>query len=499
MNESERFNNGSLNRSANPEPYEPPESLWQLIKSVANERELDTIKSIIGESLIENSIDLHNEIDSLLEIWRDYRNETNVTLNQIDLKNSKNLSLPEPPNIRETLKKEINFFVKQMREQYKEDDHFRRQISANNHNLNVINYVLNTALTKSEFQKNFSNPVRSRSTSERPVSVVNNTGNETPVIFNSSEGVGRQSRQRVRYRSISRSSSLSCSSSRNQVKSVISNYGDINVPGTLSENIESYVDEDKINCMQIDEIADHLRELLQQECDTLLKDIEFLYECIDQEREYRDSSKQSIYHEPSLNELKEERKRLETDIMSATSRNQAKISKLPLTVSSQGNNRSINSPLVRPTPSPPGSASSTKSKISIISTNDINLKDRSVSKGRSPSLKQSELKTSNSIKTTTIQKAPIITTTTSNNNNSSIKRSSSINNTPKMVSKPNTIKNQTNFLNNGLDKLDFKPSLSRSNSVSSIASSVASSMSSSTSSKLSAVQKFRQMVLDNRD
>ncbi len=68
-----------------------------------------------------------------------------------------------------------------------------------------------------------------------------------------------------------------------------------------------------------------------------------------------------------------------------------------------------------------------------------------------------------------------------------------------MVSKPNTIKNQTNFLNNGLDKLDFKPSLSRSNSVSSIASSVASSMSSSTSSKLSAVQKFRQMVLDNRD
>ena len=58
-------NNGPLVYTA--EPYEPPESLWQLIKSVANERELDVIKSIIGESIIETSIDLHNEIDTLLD------------------------------------------------------------------------------------------------------------------------------------------------------------------------------------------------------------------------------------------------------------------------------------------------------------------------------------------------------------------------------------------------------------------------------------------------
>ena len=57
-------------------------------------------------------MDLHNEIDTLLEIWRDYRNETMTSLNQI--KQSSNKNLPEPPNIRETLKKEIKFFVKQM-------------------------------------------------------------------------------------------------------------------------------------------------------------------------------------------------------------------------------------------------------------------------------------------------------------------------------------------------------------------------------------------------
>jgi len=107
----------------------------------------------------------------------------------------------------------------------------------------------------------------------------------------------------------------------------------------------------------------------------------------------------------------------------------------------------------------------------------------------------------NTVKTTTIQKPAQVTTTTNTN---TIKRSSSINNnnnnnynnTQKMAnSKSNTLNK-----NHGIEKLDLKqPTLSRANSVSSIASSVASSMSSSTSSKLSAVQKFRQMVLDNRD
>jgi hypothetical protein len=55
----------------------------------------------------------------------------------------------------------------------------------------------------------------------------------------------------------------------------------------LSENVELVVDEDKINCMDIDEIADHLRKLFHEECETLKNDIEFLYECIDKEKDYR--------------------------------------------------------------------------------------------------------------------------------------------------------------------------------------------------------------------
>jgi hypothetical protein len=201
------------------EPYEPPESLWQLIKSIANEKELDVIKSIIGQAVIESSIDLHNEIDTLLEIWRDYRNETMVSLNKIKQNMNKTTNLPEPPNIRETLKKEIRFFVTQMREVYREEDKFCKQIVANNHNLNVINYALNSnsSSTETVYDLNQSklnikmNIKRSSSTGsmalERPQTSINKrTGMETPIIVNTSRvsakapGSGRQSRQRIRYR-----------------------------------------------------------------------------------------------------------------------------------------------------------------------------------------------------------------------------------------------------------------------------------------------------------
>jgi hypothetical protein len=453
------------------EPYEPPESLWQLIKSVANERELDVIKSIIGASLVETSIDLHNEIDSLLEIWRDYRNETMVSLNQIKQSINSKTNLPEPPNIRETLKKEIRFFVKQMREQFKEEDKFCRQIVANNHNLNVINYVLNSASQSNEaiFDLNEtssasatpSKPSQKRSSSlviERPMTALSKqTGNETPLVVSSSRastktGEGRQSRQRIRYRSGSRSSSANSARTITSARHTFACDEASQIPATLSENLEGVVDEDKLNCAHIDEIAEHLRELLQEECDALLKDTEFLYECIDRENEYRAKSRLNL-REPSLNELKEERKKLEADLLSSTGKNQIQISKLPASVSVNSNNRSIRSPVLtsRISPSPPPSAISKTTKLI------------------SPNLAAS--------KKPVVKASPVV------------KRSSSL------VPASNPTRSS------GYGKVSAKSKengLSRPDSVSSVASSVASSVS-STNSKQSAVQKFRQMVLESRD
>ena len=439
----------------NLEPYEPPECLWQLIKSVANEKELDVIKSIIGESLVETSIDLHHEVDSLLEIWRDYRNETQTSLNQIKQNFTKNsTSLPEPPNIRLTLKKEIQFFVKQMREQFKEEESFRRQILNNKHNLNVINYVLN------------SNVGPSRGRSEQPRSARDRrTGSETPTNERS------QSRQRLRYTTASRCGSAS-SSSNNRPNS------ELNKQNTaFNEDLELLVDEEKINCMQIDQIADHLRELLQTECDTLIKDIDFLYECIDKENEYRESSKRDI-KEPSLNELKEERRKLEEGLLSSTGKNQAQISRLPASVSSRG----VNSPVVitRETPSPPGSATSFKSRVSVASNKVAIVEVKNTQRPVVTSKNEASSKRSSSVSKSETDKL-------------NAKQASSIYSIPQ-IKVDNKLASA--LLNKDLN--DTRPSFTRTNSVSSVASSV-SSLSSSTSSRLSSVQKLRQMVLDSRD
>ena len=74
--------------------YEPPESLWQLITENVNESELDAIKAAIGESLVDTSIELHSEIETLLDIWRDYRHETECNNDQIIRNNSNKNILP---------------------------------------------------------------------------------------------------------------------------------------------------------------------------------------------------------------------------------------------------------------------------------------------------------------------------------------------------------------------------------------------------------------------
>ncbi len=257
--------------------YEPPESLWELITQNVKECELDIIKSTIGESLVDTSIELHEEVNTLLDIWRDYREETMSNLNRIIISNNTSkIVLPEPPDQRERLIKEIHFFLKQMREK-SDSKAFCNQLTVKKHNLNVINYVLNTSTSKYDDNNSLmlgddTSRLTPRMT-ERPLSRMSKGGLETPCMKT--------------FRSQNNCSKIN---------------------STLE------IVEDKLNCTQIDEIVEHLREVLQEEVDTLLKDIDFLYECIDKESDYRLQSKNTA-KEPTLTELKEERKRLEDDIL----------------------------------------------------------------------------------------------------------------------------------------------------------------------------------------
>lgn len=264
------------------EPYQPPDSLWQFIKSLANEKELDVIKSVIGESLVETSIDLHNEIDSLLEIWRDYRNETLVTLDKLR-RDRVSVKLAEPANVRDTLKKEIGLYVKQLREHFRNDEtKFKRQITTNEHSVKVINYVMNTsAVTGNNSSNETLYDVRSSDSKiSRPKSSLRrDTGTETPVV----SARGRSSRCRRRSQSVIRYRSQSALSNPGddrilRVRSVSPTSSEYSQPSTtrggrvantrlgsvLDEQAEFLVDEDKLNCMQIDDIVDNLRDMFQK-------------------------------------------------------------------------------------------------------------------------------------------------------------------------------------------------------------------------------------------
>ena len=43
-------------------PYQPPQSLWQLIESCTSSHELPEVKRLLGESLVEQSVELHREV-----------------------------------------------------------------------------------------------------------------------------------------------------------------------------------------------------------------------------------------------------------------------------------------------------------------------------------------------------------------------------------------------------------------------------------------------------
>ncbi|KAL9951552.1 hypothetical protein ACROYT_G044235 [Oculina patagonica] len=58
------------------EAFENRPSLWKLIEEIVPESERLEIKEALGEDLVDETLDLQNEASTLLEIWQDYREET---------------------------------------------------------------------------------------------------------------------------------------------------------------------------------------------------------------------------------------------------------------------------------------------------------------------------------------------------------------------------------------------------------------------------------------
>ncbi|RXN01354.1 hypothetical protein EOD39_7039 [Acipenser ruthenus] len=177
--------------------YEPPQSLWKLVEEYVPLAELPEIKSILGETLVDLSLEMHKEVETWLGIRRDMQSKS-FSQSQAQISCP---VLADPPVIKEMLKQEIRLLLLNIREKACKEG--------------------------------------------RPFS------------------------------------SLSTSSS-------------------IEDDIDGI--KEKLNVVQIDEVVTHLKFILQEECNTLEKDVQFLQECVEGEHQYR-SEVTEMRREPSVSGL----------------------------------------------------------------------------------------------------------------------------------------------------------------------------------------------------
>eukprot|EP00057_Strongylocentrotus_purpuratus_P028879 XP_011683353.1 PREDICTED: coiled-coil domain-containing protein 24 [Strongylocentrotus purpuratus] len=262
--------------------YEKPLSLWRLVEELVSPGERPDIRDILGSSLVEQSLELHEEVDNLLSIWQDYRAET-----EEDIPASLVNVLPEPPGMRDYLKTHIRMLLESVRERAKDEG---RDVDGllSRHNSDVLDYV-------------------------------------------SDELPGNTSSRMTLQRLPSKMSATS----------------------TVSDQVDSV--KDQLNILRIDEVTNQLRSMLEDEISQLLKDTVFLQECLEDESDFRSQSRMSIViREPSIQELKEERKKLEKEVQSAPPPTSVSVmnSVKPRSLTNSPNRR-LPSPL---SPTTPGSA-----------------------------------------------------------------------------------------------------------------------------------------------
>ncbi|XP_059151742.1 coiled-coil domain-containing protein 24-like [Physella acuta] len=236
--------------------YTKPLSLWQLVEQNVQVHERDEIKEMLGSSLVEQSLELHQEISMLLEIWRDMRDEQN------DLTHSPT-TLPEPPNLRDRLVQEICFFVENVKEKAKQKGIDPQHI-LKKHNPEILGYA--TEMTR---------PGSSLSKTSR-----SSDGRETPMVPISTH---RQS-----------------------------------LADELTGEVESV--NKQLNYLDFHQVCLSLRRTLEQEIDQLIEDIQFLHTCLDTEVDIRDCvTPRLASREPTLTELREERSLLEKELLATGS------------------------------------------------------------------------------------------------------------------------------------------------------------------------------------
>lgn len=242
-------------------------SIWQLILTSAPASEHDEMARAIGQKLIDHTETLHAEVTALIEIWRDYREtileeEALLKVKQEE-KEAAKAALPEPPMVREVLKREISFFVESLQAK-------NAAVPTDSSSSKIVSYALDRFDTD---QRPSSTPGLNRP------STANVGGREMPLRPMSSRSEG--------HPAVCRSK---------QLREELSDSG-----GQLS-------------LFTFDGVVNKIREAIADESEALARDSQFLQECLEGEHDHRLQmiSETSVgIQEPSILDMRQLRARLE--------------------------------------------------------------------------------------------------------------------------------------------------------------------------------------------
>ncbi|XP_041697130.1 coiled-coil domain-containing protein 24 isoform X2 [Coregonus clupeaformis] len=235
------------------EETECPQSVWNLIVDHVPESELPEIRVLLGETLIDIYTEMYSEVTMWQQIWQTLRHKKG------NRPKSPRSPLADPPAIKELLKAEIQLLLGTVRERASQEgrdgdaDLFRYSPS-------VVNYALSVP-------SNHCDTVNSRPTS-------------SGIQFSQSQQAER-----------------SCS--RSSVTST-----------TSQDDIDAM--RHKLNITHIDDIVAHLKSVLSEECEVLKSQVQFLQDSVEQEHQKQHDVTEAP--EPTVTELKEERRVIQMDL-----------------------------------------------------------------------------------------------------------------------------------------------------------------------------------------
>ncbi|KAM8930095.1 coiled-coil domain-containing protein 24 [Pelodytes ibericus] len=254
------------------ELLEPPPSLWKLVGEQVPISERAEIKRILGDAAVDLSLDLHAEVEVLLDLWRDLR--SSFSSSRQTSPQSLSSLLADPPVIKDMVTQEIRMLLLSIRQKALHDGLDEVQ-ALSKYNPKVVRYVLGE-----------SRPDRRTSSAIPTLDFGENRSHSAVSQGLSRPQTGSSGRDARPWSSLS--------------------------PGSC---IEGDLEElkDKLKISDIDEVVMHLKSLLEVECHTLQSDITFLQQRLELEHLIGADS-QTLLPGPSLSELKEERRVIEWDL-----------------------------------------------------------------------------------------------------------------------------------------------------------------------------------------